>query len=185
MLLHIGGCGRFCNDENHFATMYTADPEEIKEHPNKAHLDGSYEGFIKYYDDDVTTIDLRDKILVACESSHDYDSKETKIPIKIDTFFIDEGEKYGYHPYLIMAGHIAFLKIVRDSGEAQWFYKDDEPWPQTLNEFWKHSESATYDAKEGGFTKSNLRKQIKNIVRSLVDSKYNVKDENIIFLEGL
>lgn len=170
----------FKDDKELFEDLYTNDDQEQFDRG----LDGTYEGFIRYYSDN-EVIDMTGKILISVRGIGNYFGHDAFTPIKIMTLFYDDGDKYGYKPELIYSGHISFLKINRDNGDIQYFYKDDECRPQTWEEFLNEHSSALYEAQERGYSIEDVQKQIEMFIRANIDFYYTFNAEDVYVVEGL
>lgn len=166
--------GDMDDDLEHFLKMY--DDEEVA---------GGYENFMKYYGDDNIEMDLTGKVLISVDGIGNYFNDDANIPIDILTLFVDEGQRFKYKPKLIYSGHIAFLIIERENGDKDYFYKDDECYPQTFEEFLECDGDVIYEAKERGFTVEDVKQQIEMVIKSRVDFNYKFDPQNIIILHGL
>lgn len=157
----------FSDDMEHFKDLYECTPEQ----------------FISGYSDNIE-IDLTGKVVVAVEAPCLLWGKAT-LPINILAIFIPEEEKYSYKATLIYSGHIAFLQIKRTDGKIQYFYKDDECYPQTYTDFERCESECFYECKENGFEDKDILKQIEMQIQVSHDFKFKAKPENLIILEGL
>lgn len=171
----------FQDNKDLFKRLYTDDDLEQFDRG----IDGTYEGFIRYYSSDNEVIDMTGKILVSVRGIDNYFNHQAFTPIRIMTLFYDEGDKHGYKPELIYSGHISFLKIYRDDGSIKYFYKDDECPPQTWSEFISEHSSALYEAKEMGYSITDVEKQIEMLIKSVVDFNYTFNAEDVYVVEGL
>ena len=163
--------GELSGDLEHFKQLY-----EI-----------GYEEFIGEYEDDNIIIDLEDKIVVSL-TTH---CLEGKTPLEVLAVFIPEDERLKYKSILIYSGHIAFVKCEFENGKVIYKYKDDECYPQTLEEVLgmdNHREESTlmYSVRDYGFTKEDVITHIERYIQVNYDFNYKIEDiSKVVVLQGL
>lgn len=154
-------------DREHFETLYGK----------------TYEEFIESYSDNVI-IDLTGKVVVCIESTWRY-PEQARFPADILAILIPEGKKYKYKATLIYSCHIAFIKLEYENGTIKYFYKDDECYPQTYDEFCENDADVFCQCEENGFKKEDVLKQIEMTIKVNYDFGYELDKDSLIILNGL
>ena len=166
--------------------MLFSDGYDLREYKSEDFVelyDETAEEFIAKYEEDIISIDLTGKVLVAVESAWAWGND---FPVEIKAILVPEEQRYGYKATLIYAGHIAFVKLeYKDGRETRYLIKDDECEPSTLAELIHYESSIVYQCEKQNYTIEDMLEQIEMIIRSKYNFKYKLKRDNIIFLEGL